>query len=417
MAFGEVRNRFSKKLNWYRYLTFFFLVVFWAGHSLAATTLHFGVAAPLNHPWTKGIINLKEQISLASKGKIELEVLPEPIAGGSMDLLRKVQENTIDMGLLSTYSLGDYVDAMRVFRLPFAFRDKAQARIATSGELAEQLLNEAKRQRLISLYFVPSEYNVVINRKRPITTLEDLKGLKIATVAGPIQIDALRSLGATPVTLPGAEIYTALEKGVVNGAEGPPSFFCYTGFYKVAKYVTSLSINYIPGVFIASPRKWSSIPEEQKKLIKESIPPVVEGIDNELETNRTAAIEKMIESGAAFYYPSSEDIAMFREAVRPIYMYEKRQIPKPYWQVAYNAAYVKRDLQVCSKPDGATVFYRRDGDKYYEKYHILTDTSISLEYAAWYIKVKKEKYKPEEKYFNPYHSRRWRVDFELQKIN
>ena len=81
------------------------------------------------------------------------------------------------------------------------------------------------------------------------------------------------------------------------------------------------------------------------------------------------------------------------------------------------ASSVKRELKVYSKPPNATVFYRRHGDREYgPPHHEPTNTGIILEYACWYLKVEKEGYKPQEKFFDPYRTNIWRVDFVLQPV-
>ncbi|MCK4817755.1 hypothetical protein KA005_18440, partial [bacterium] len=110
------------------------------------------------------------------------------------------------------------------------------------------------------------------------------------------------------------------------------------------------------------------------------------------------------------------DIMPFRQAVKPIFEAASMALPKDFRLIAYNTAYVERELKVCSKPDKAAVHYCRYGNKRYQKFQSLTDTNLTLEYAAWYIRVEKDKYYPDEKLFDPYVSSEWRVDFDLKPI-
>ena len=391
-------------------------VLFAGKQSYGITTLKFGVFAPQDHPWSDGVKLLQDQIAVTSKGQIKIEIVPLAEIGGPDAFLSKVRDASIDMGLLSAYYLSDIVHAMRIFKLPFAFRDKVQAKIATSGVLAKELLNELEAQKLIGLEFVPFEYRVMVQANQPIIKPEDFKGLKVATVSDPMMAEAFKALGAGTVFLPFAEARIGLERGLVSAAEGTPSVLLKMKSYEVAKYMTVLPIHYIPGIIIASPKTWAVISPDHKNLINRAIPPTVEAIDKMVDHRSESAIKMMRKMGVAVYYPRV--ILPFRKAVLGVYKDAAKKIPAKYWQVAYNCAYVKRDLKVCSRPDKATVLYRRwgDEDKPYNKYQSLTETEIELEYAVWQIRVEKEKYWPEEDYFNPHTNPRWRIDFELKSI-
>ncbi len=121
--------------------SFCVIVLFSGSPSYGITTLRFGVFAPQDHPWTEGVKDLKKEVELTSKDQIKIEIVPWTEIGSSKALLSKVRGAIIHLGLVSAYSLGETVDAMRIFRLPFAFRDKIQAKIATSGVTAKELLN------------------------------------------------------------------------------------------------------------------------------------------------------------------------------------------------------------------------------------------------------------------------------------
>lgn len=396
------------------FLACFCIMILFAGEpSYGITTLKFGVFAPQDHPWAEGVKELTDQVELTSKGQVRIEVVPRKQIRSPEAFLSKMSGGTIDLGLLSTYYLSETVAAMGIFKLPFAFRDRIQAKIATSGVLAKELLNELGTQQLVGLEFVPSESSFVLHTKQPIVRPEDFKGIKVAIAPDPTLMATFKALGAGPVSVRWDEVYQAMATGAVSAAEGSPSFFFKTKSYEVAKCMSALPIHYIPGIIVASQKTWTRIPSDQRNLLAKAIPPVVEAIDNMVDQRSKSSIQKMREMGMAVYYPG--DISPFRKAVLNVYEDAAKKIPARYWQVAYNCAYVKRDLEVCSRPQRATVFYRRHGDKQYNKYHKVTDTWIRLEYAVWKIRVELGGYIPQEKEFNPHVARTWRVDFELKK--
>ena len=396
------------------FLACFCIIFLFVGEpSYGITTLKFGIFAPQDHPWTEGVKELRDQLELTSKGQVKIEIVPRTEIASPEAFLSKMRGATIDLGLLSTYHMGETVGAMRIFKLPFAFRDRVQAKVVTSGVLAKELLNELKTQKLVGLEFVPSEYSFILHTKQAIVRPEDFKGIKVATAPDATLIATFKALGARPVSIRWGESYHAMSKGVVDAVEGPPSFFFKTKSYEVAKYMSALPIHYIPGIVVASPKTWARIPSDQRNMLSKAITSIVKAIENMLDQRSESDIQKMREMGMAVYYPG--DISPFREAVLNVYNDEENKIPTKYWQVAHDCAYVKRDLEVCSRPKMATVFYRRHGDKTYNKYHKVTDTLIRLEYAVWQIRAELAGYIPQQKDFNPYVTRAWRVDFELKK--
>ena len=141
---------------------------------------------------------------------------------------------------------------------------------------------------------------------------------------------------------------------------------------------------------------------------------MINSIEEMIKFNTYTTINRMKKSGASIEYPI--DIESFRKAVKPVFKSASKELPEYFRLVAYNTAYSKRKLRVCSRPEKASVYYRRygDDDKRYQLFRKPTDTDLYLEFAAWYIRVEKDKYIPDEKLFDPYVSPEWRISFDLK---
>ncbi len=179
------------------------LIVGWILLSLVSTsvaiTLKFSVYPPSNHVWITGVKKFKEQIERVSKEKIHIKIVPPNKYRNPQELLYGVQNGNIDIALLDSFYMGKIVGAIKIFRLPFLFRDKIQSLPFLYGSVARALLKEIDKHGFVGIGFVSSEPNVLINTVKPIKNLNDLKGLKMATFGFPTQLETIKAMGAVPV--------------------------------------------------------------------------------------------------------------------------------------------------------------------------------------------------------------------------
>lgn len=380
--------------------------------NVLAISLKFGVYAPLNNLWIEGIKEFKQQIEIASQETIRIEIVSANNTLNPMKMLHEVQNGNIDIVLSDSISMGNIVRAIKIFELPFLFRDKAQSLPFIHGSVAKALLKETGRHGFVGIGFVSSEPNMLINSVRPIKSIDDLKGLKIATFASPTQVGVIKAMGGVPVPMSWMDTTSAFVTGVVDSAEGTPSLFYSAETYKGQNFITYFPTYYNPGVIVANPKMWKRLSNDERRLFESHINRMTTSIEKKIEFNTLSTLNIMKEFGASIEYPT--DIKSFREAVKPVFKSVSKELPDYFRTVAYNTAYTKRELKVCSRPEKATVYYRRYGDKRYQLFHKPTDTDLFLEFAAWYIRVEKDKYIPEEKLFDPYVSTEWRVSFDLK---
>ncbi len=208
------------------------------------------------------------------------------------------------------------------------------------------------------------------------------------------------------------DTYSALAKRDVDAVEGTPSILYAAKIYRPSKYMTYLPIYYNPGIIVASPKMWKRLSDDERILLERCINKMIISIDKMTGSQTISSINNMKEFGASIEYPT--ELTPFRKAVEPIFKKYSKELPDYFRMVAYKTAYTKRKLRVCSRPDKAAVYYRRYGDKPYQLFHLSTDTDLYLEYAAWYIRVERNKHFSEEKLFDPYVSPEWRISFELK---
>ena len=391
----------SEKWNYYL-LIFLFLLFNFVKQAEGAITLRLGLTVTADHPWTIAHERLAKMIAEKSKGNLIVNVFPNSQLGGSLELLNAVNIGKIEMATLSVNVVGNSAKPMEIVTLPFLFRDIDHAQGLLSGKFGEKLLKEGEKYGFVGLAFFPSEFNSFLNNKRPIHKLEDFKGLKVRTTGNPFQIATFKSLGSMPTPLPFAELYMALNQGVIDAAEAPPIFLHNTKLYQAAKYVTIIRISYSPGVIIMNSKKWNLLSGDLQKAITDSIHEVSESLIVDLKEREDLVVKEMKQFGTEVNY--IKDLTPFKNASKTVFDVESKAIGGELTNVAYRVSYDTFNLKVVSAPEkGGDVFYKRTGDPY-KKHHEPTDTKIeNLYYAIWKIKVSKPKCSPQEqeKDFDP----------------
>lgn len=402
----------NSKKGTYCLLIFLFLFFNLVEQTEGAITLRLGLTVTVDHPWTVAHEKLAKLIAEKSKGNLIVNVFPNSQLGGPLELLDAVKIGKIEMATLSVNVVGNTAKQMEIVTLPFLFRDIDHAQGLLSGTFGEKLLKEGEKYGFSGLAFFPSEFNIVLNNKRPIQKLEDFKGLKVRTTGNPLQIATFRSLGSMPISLPFAELYMALNRGAIDAAEIPPTFLHSTKLYEATKYITVIPISYSPGVIMMNSKKWNLLSGELQKAITDSIHEVSESLIVDLKEREDLAVKEMKQSGAEVDYV--RDLAPFKNASKPVFEVASREIGGELTKVSYTISYDTFNLRVISYPEGsADVFYKRTGDQY-KKHHEPTDTTIeNLYYAVWKIKVSKPKCKSQEKDFDPFRTKDRVVIFNL----
>jgi TRAP-type transport system periplasmic protein len=302
-----------------------------------STTFTLGLDVPLDHPWTIAHETLAKLISERTKGNLVIKVFPNRQLGGPVELGDAVTSGKIEMATLSVNVVSNAARPMEIVTLPFLFRDIDHAQEILSGAFGEKLLKEGDKYGFSGLGFFPSEFNMILNGKWPITKLEDFKGLQIRTIGKPLQIATYKSLGSLPVTLPFADLFEALNRKVIDGAEIPPSFLHSTKLHETTKYVTVIPISYSPGVVIMNSKKWNSLSSDLQRAIKDSIHEVSEGLIVDLKKREAAAIKDIKESGKDVGYVS--DLSPFKNACRPVFEIATKEFGSELTKGAYAISY------------------------------------------------------------------------------
>lgn len=235
----------------------------------APITFKLGHIAEPENPYGQGATYFAKLVKERSNGAIEIQVFPSSQLGNQRDLVEGLMFGTVDMTLTGTAVLGNFVPEVSVFDLPFIFRDVQHA-YKGLDTVGMELCKLGEKQGMITLAIWENGVRHMTNNKRPIRTPEDMKGLKIRVMEQPVYMEMMRVLGASPTPMAMSELYTALQKGVVDGQENPFSHIATKRFDEVQKYISLTGHTYAPEPVLISAQAWAKLNDEQKALVRKA---------------------------------------------------------------------------------------------------------------------------------------------------
>lgn len=224
---------------------------------------------PADYPTTAAVIHMGEKLSAQTDGRLSIRMFPSGQMGDEGATLEKTRAGAIDILRVSMAPVGGILPEVSVFNMPFVFRDMDHQHKVLDGAVGEKLAKEITDSNLglVFLGWMDAGSRSLITKK-PITTLADLKGVKIRLQNNPIGLDTFKALGANPIVLPVGDVFASLQTGVIDAAENnEPTFDTENYVVAGAKYFDLTEHFMIPEVLAFSKRKWSKLTPEDQALI------------------------------------------------------------------------------------------------------------------------------------------------------
>ncbi len=285
------------------------------GPAAAQRVIEVGHSTTIDSHYGMGMTRFGEVLEELSGGELTLLQHPASALGGERELIEQVQLGILDMVITSTGPLPNFVPETQVLDLPFLFRDYDHARGVLDGEIGRELLDKVDEQGFKALAWTENGFRHITNSQRPVRSPADLQGMKIRTMENPIHLRAFEALGAAPTPMSFAELFTALQQGVVDAQENPIVVISVSNFVEVQDHLTLTGHLYSPAIIIASTALWESLNEEEQGWLEEAARQsvaVTRARVNELEDTGIEALE-----ARGMQVISDVDIEPFQAAVAP----------------------------------------------------------------------------------------------------
>ena len=232
--------------------------------------LRLGHGLDPTHPVHQAMQEMARLVGERSQGTLHIEIYPSEQLGSERECLELLQIGSLAMTKVSAAVMENFAPGYRVLGLPYLFRDEAHRFSVLDGPVGRGLLLESERYRLRGLAFYDAGSRSFYTRERPIRRPEDLRGLKIRTQESPSAVEMVRLLGAAATPIAWGELYSALQQGVVDGAENNAPSFYLAGHYEVARYYTIDEHTAVPDVLLIGSRAWSQLDAQERRWLEAS---------------------------------------------------------------------------------------------------------------------------------------------------
>ena len=224
-----------------------------------------------NHSVHKGMLHFGERLKEISGGRFKVQIYPSQQLGTERQCLELLQIGSLDMTKVSAGVLENFSPTIKVFGIPYIFKDKEHTFKVLDGPIGKQLLASTEKYLLKGLGYYDSGSRSFYTINKPIEKPNDLKGLKIRVMESQTAIDMVKSFGGSPTPISWGELYTALQQGVVDGAENNPPSFYLSRHYEVCKYYNIDEHTVIPDVVLMSTHLWNSLSEQEKAWVQKAM--------------------------------------------------------------------------------------------------------------------------------------------------
>ncbi len=267
----------------------------------------------------EGAMEFAKIVKEKSKDRIEIAVYLSSQLGDEKTQIQSVQMGALDFFRANSNITAEVgADKSNVLALPYIFRNRNHMWNVLNGPVGKEILENFKEKntRMLGIAYFDEGPRHFITRSKQIKTVEDLKGLKIRVGQTAIMMDTIRALGASPTAVSYAELYSALQAGVVDGAENPITAYLNNKFYEVGKYYTLDGHVFSPSIIVMSEATAKKLSPEDLKLVTEAAVEAGQRVRQSVEKREADAAAQLKAKGTVI--TDITDKKPWQDAVKPV---------------------------------------------------------------------------------------------------
>lgn len=268
------------------------------------------------HPVHQGMAFLGERLEELSEGTMRVKIYPSGQLGNERESVELLQLGMLDMTKVASSVIENFVPAMGVYSLPYLFEDHNHFWTTLNGPVGNEILLQGTPFRIRGLCYYDAGFRSFYISDRAVRTPEDLGGLKIRVMRSNLSIQTINMLGANATPMAYGELYTALQQGVVDGAENNPPNFYGSKHFEQARYYTLDEHAAPPDVLLIGTHTWNGLTAQQQEWLAQATAESVAHQRRLWMEATTAALQAVQEAGVTVIRPNK---GPFQEAVAPIY--------------------------------------------------------------------------------------------------
>jgi tripartite ATP-independent transporter DctP family solute receptor len=285
---------------------------------------------PTDHPVHLAMAYMADRCNEISEGNLQIEIYASGQLGSEQQCVELLQIGSLAITKVSAAVMESFTDDYKVLGLPYIFRDKEHAFKVFDGEIGKELLLSTQNKWIRGLCFYDAGSRSFYTIDKPIQTPDDLKGMKIRVMKSKTAMDMVQLLGGSPTPISWGELYTALQSGVVDGAENNPPSFYTSHHYEVCKHYSLDEHTSVPDVLIVSQHIWNDLSEQERKWLQQAADDSVPVQRKLWAESVKKSLEEVQKAGVTIYRP---DKAPYQEKVKDVYdSYKDQKVIYSYIQ-------------------------------------------------------------------------------------
>lgn len=225
---------------------------------------------PQTHPVHKGILVFQEALEKKSGGSLKVKIFPDGQLGSEREVLELLQIGSVAITKVSAATLSNFVPEYHVLGIPYLFKSKEGQFDILEGKIGKSILEKGSKFWLRGLCYYDAGSRSFYTSSKAIRTPEDLKGLKIRVMNNQMSINMVNAMGGSGTPMAYGELYTAIQQGVVDGAENNPPSFVTSNHYEISKYYTLDEHSSLPDVLLIGTKQWEKLTEQERQWVQEA---------------------------------------------------------------------------------------------------------------------------------------------------
>ena len=312
----KVLGKYAVKLILLLWISLFIMITLQCRNESQVKVIKLAHGLDPSHSVHKAMEVLAEYVYEKSQGKMRIDIYPSEQLGSERECLELLQIGSLGMTKVSCSVLEGFVPSMSVLSLPFIFRDEAHKFKVLEGDIGRELLLGGEEFWLRGLCFFDAGSRSFYTKDKPVYQPSDLEGLKIRTQESPTSMKMVQALGGSPTPISWGELYSALQQGVVDGAENNPPSFYLSRHYEVCKYYCLDEHTSVPDILLISTKTWKDLAPELQEILQEAADQALQFQKILWKESSDFALEQVRKAGIEILYP---DKKVFSEKTEPLY--------------------------------------------------------------------------------------------------
>lgn len=279
------------------------------------TTLRMGHTLDQEHVVHKAMQHMAERLAFYSAGSMQIQIYSGGQLGSERELIELLQIGSLALTKVSASPLEGFAPVMKIFSLPYVFRDSAHLWAVLESDIGQQLLAALSPVRLKGLGYYDAGARSFYTTQKALQSPADLAGLKFRVPNSQTAVAMVQALGGAATPVDWGELYTALQQGVVDGAENNPPSFYLSRHYELSKYYILDEHSMVPDLILMSQHIWQQLTPQQQGWLEQAMADSVQYQRQLWQQASDEALAKVQAHGVQLIYP---DKSAFMTAVQPL---------------------------------------------------------------------------------------------------